>query len=57
MTFLISYFILKASKYIQKLLGEIFLDIVSRMMGIVIMALAVQFIVKGIKQNFFPILH
>ncbi|MDM7273294.1 MarC family protein [Sulfurihydrogenibium azorense] len=56
-TFLISYFILKASKYIQKLLGEIFLDIVSRMMGIVIMALAVQFIVKGIKQNFFPILH
>ncbi|WP_028950441.1 MarC family protein [Sulfurihydrogenibium subterraneum] len=56
-TFLISYFILKASKYIQKFLGEIFLDIVSRMMGIIIMALAVQFIVKGIKQNFFNILH
>jgi multiple antibiotic resistance protein len=52
LTFLISYFILKGSKYIRRLLGDIFLDVVSRMMGIIIMALAVQFIVKGIKFNF-----
>lgn len=52
LTFFMSYFILISSKYIMRVLGDIFLDVISRMMGIIIMALAVQFIIKGIKYSF-----
>ncbi|MGC8942437.1 MAG: MarC family protein [Sulfurihydrogenibium sp.] len=51
-TFLVVYIILKSSKIIRKALGDIFLDVISRMMGIIIMALAVQLILTGIKSNF-----
>lgn len=49
------FIVLKSADKITKLLGKIGINILSRLMGILLMALSMQFIIKGI-QIAFPIL-
>jgi len=48
MTALSAYLILSAATRVRKMLGETGIHILSRIMGMLLMALAVQFIVDGL---------
>jgi multiple antibiotic resistance protein len=50
------FIVLKSADKITKILGKIGINILSRLMGILLMALSMQFIIKGI-QIAFPILE
>ena len=50
-----SWFILRASGRIQKLLGMTGIKVVSRMMGLILAAMAIQFVAAGLSE-LFPIL-
>jgi multiple antibiotic resistance protein len=49
---IIIYFLLKYSKIIQKVMGKTGLNIITRLMGLILSALAVEFIINGIKASF-----
>jgi multiple antibiotic resistance protein len=44
---------LRAAPYIQKILGVTGSNVVTRVLGIILTALATQFIITGIKKAFF----
>lgn len=46
------YFLLRYSRYVYKALGETGNNIMMRLMGLVLSAMAVEFIIKGIKDSF-----
>jgi len=48
MTALSAYLILSAASQVRKMLGETGIHILSRIMGMLLMALAVQFMVDGL---------
>jgi multiple antibiotic resistance protein len=48
----IFYFMLRYSRYIYKVLGETGNNIIMRLMGLVLSAMAVEFIISGIKDSF-----
>lgn len=48
----IIYFLLKYSKIIQKAMGKTGLNIVTRLMGLILSAMAIEFIINGIKASF-----
>ncbi|MEZ0323199.1 MAG: MarC family protein [Hydrogenothermaceae bacterium] len=50
------YLILRAAEDIDRFLGKIGINVLSRLMGIILMALAVQFIIKGLHLAFSDIL-
>lgn len=49
------YFVLFSSSFLNKFLGKIGIGIISRLMGIILLAISVQFIVNGAKM-LFPVL-
>ncbi len=49
---IIFYFMLRYSRYIYKVLGETGNNIIMRLMGLVLSAMAVEFIISGIKDSF-----
>ncbi|HOW16272.1 MAG TPA: MarC family protein [bacterium] len=49
---IIFYFMLRYSRYIYKVLGETGNNIIMRLMGLVLSAMAVEFIINGIKDSF-----
>ncbi len=49
------YFVLISSSYLNRFLGKIGIGIISRLMGIILLAISVQFIVNGLK-TLFPII-
>ncbi len=49
------YFVLISSSYLNRFLGKIGIGIISRLMGIILLAISVQFIVNGLK-TLFPIM-
>ncbi|HEX13506.1 MAG: MarC family protein [Desulfurella sp.] len=50
------YFVLISSSYLNRYLGKIGIGIISRLMGIILLAISVQFIVNGLKILFPAIL-
>jgi multiple antibiotic resistance protein len=56
LTSLISYFVLAAATLLERRLGQTGMRILTRLMGLVLSAIAVQFIVDGIKLTFQPVL-
>jgi multiple antibiotic resistance protein len=51
----LSYLLLKAGPLIYRFLGRTGLNLITRLMGIILTAIAVQFIITGIKEAFFPL--
>jgi multiple antibiotic resistance protein len=49
LTALISYFVLRAASFVERRLGQTGMRILTRFMGLVLCAIAVQFIIDGIK--------
>lgn len=47
-----SHFVLKAAPLIYRVLGKTGLNLLTRLMGIIVSAIAVQFIINGIKASF-----
>ena len=52
LTALISYFVLSAASLVERRLGQTGMRILTRLMGLVLSAIAVQFILDGIKLSF-----
>ena len=52
LTALISYFVLAAATIVERRLGQTGMRILTRLMGLVLLAIAVQFILDGIKLSF-----
>ena len=52
LTALITYFVLSAASLVERRLGQTGMRILTRLMGLVLSAIAVQFIVDGIKLSF-----
>jgi len=52
LTALITYFVLSAASMVERRLGQTGMRILTRLMGLVLSAIAVQFIVDGIKLSF-----
>ena len=48
-TALTSYFVLRAASFVERRLGQTGMRILTRFMGLVLCAIAVQFIIDGIK--------
>lgn len=46
---LLTYFILRESQYLMKLLGQTGINILTRLMGLILSVIAVQFVIDGIK--------
>lgn len=49
--FLLGYFLLTKSEKIFKLMGPIGMKIITRIMGLLLMSLAIQFVITGIKES------
>jgi multiple antibiotic resistance protein len=49
LTALVSYFVLRAASFVERRLGQTGMRILTRFMGLVLCAIAVQFIIDGIK--------
>jgi len=47
-----SYIILRSSQYLFKALGKTGLNILEKLMGVIVAALAIQFIITGIRESF-----
>jgi multiple antibiotic resistance protein len=52
LTSLITYFVLSAASLVERRLGQTGMRILTRLMGLVLSAIAVQFIIDGIKLSF-----
>ena len=52
LTALITYFVLSAASMVERRLGQTGMRILTRLMGLVLSAIAVQFIIDGIKLSF-----
>ena len=52
LTSVITYFVLSAASMVEKRLGQTGMRILTRLMGLVLCAIAIQFIVDGIKLSF-----
>jgi multiple antibiotic resistance protein len=52
LTALITYFVLSAASLVERRLGQTGMRILTRLMGLVLSAIAVQFIIDGIKLSF-----
>ena len=52
LTSIITYFVLSAASMVEKRLGQTGMRILTRLMGLVLCAIAIQFIVDGIKLSF-----
>ncbi|MFO0728464.1 MAG: NAAT family transporter [Myxococcota bacterium] len=52
LTALISYFVLRAAPYVDRALGKSGQAIVARIMGLLLAAIAVQFVVSGVREAF-----
>jgi len=52
LTAIITYFVLSAASLVERRLGQTGMRILTRLMGLVLAAIAVQFIVDGIKLSF-----
>jgi multiple antibiotic resistance protein len=52
LTALITYFVLSAASLVERRLGQTGMRILTRIMGLVLSAIAVQFIIDGIKLSF-----
>ena len=56
LTALITYFVLSAASLLERRLGQTGMRILTRLMGLVLCAIAVQFIIDGIRLSFGPVL-
>jgi multiple antibiotic resistance protein len=54
LTSLLSYFVLSAATLVERRLGQTGMRILTRLMGLVLSAIAIQFIIDGIKLSFAP---
>ncbi len=54
LTALITYLVLSAASMVERRLGQTGMRILTRLMGLVLSAIAVQFIIDGIKLSFHP---
>jgi len=54
LTSLLSYFVLSAATLVERRLGQTGMRILTRLMGLVLSAIAIQFIIDGIKLSFVP---
>jgi len=52
LTALITYLVLSAASMVERRLGQTGMRILTRLMGLVLSAIAVQFIIDGIKLSF-----
>jgi len=52
LTAIITYFVLSAASIVERRLGQTGMRILTRLMGLVLAAIAVQFIIDGIKLSF-----
>jgi len=52
LTALLTYFVLSAASLVERRLGQTGMRILTRLMGLVLAAIAVQFIIDGIKLSF-----
>lgn len=52
LTFLISYFVLRSSIFIKAVLGKSGISVIQRIMGLLLAALSLQFIVQGLAPMF-----
>lgn len=48
----VSYLMLRSSQYLFKFFGQTGLNIMEKLMGVIVAALAIQFILNGIRENF-----
>ncbi|MGL4852599.1 MAG: MarC family protein [Phocaeicola sp.] len=55
--YIVTYFILRASTKLQKLLGETGNNVMMRLMGLILMVIAVEFFVSGFKPIISEIIH
>ena len=56
LTALLTYFVLSAATLLERRLGQTGMRILTRVMGLVLCAIAVQFIIDGIRLSFGPVL-
>jgi multiple antibiotic resistance protein len=49
----VTYYLLYLAPYIYRVLGKTGLNLITRIMGIILCSIAVQFIIEGLKQAFF----
>jgi len=54
LTAVITYLVLAAASMVERRLGQTGMRILTRLMGLVLCAIAVQFIIDGIKLSFHP---
>jgi len=54
LTAVITYLVLAAASIVERRLGQTGMRILTRLMGLVLCAIAVQFIIDGIKLSFHP---
>jgi multiple antibiotic resistance protein len=52
LTAVLTYFVLSAASMVERRLGQTGMRILTRLMGLVLCAIAVQFIMDGIKLSF-----
>jgi multiple antibiotic resistance protein len=56
LTALLTYYVLSAASLLERRLGQTGMRILTRLMGLVLCAIAVQFIIDGIRLSFDPVL-
>ena len=56
LTALLTYYVLSAASVLERRLGQTGMRILTRLMGLVLCAIAVQFIIDGIRLSFHPVL-